>query len=91
MRLIIFLDLIYAALLLFHMSPLCLSHPQRRELTKISSGDLDDELPITEQLCDPICVLELELELIQTQMAQKPMLRAEVGMRVRCANKASAE
>ena len=31
-----------------------------------------------------------ELELIQTQMAQKPMLRAEVGMRVRCANKASA-
>ena len=39
--------------------------------------------------CD--CNLELELELIQTQMAQKPMLRAEVGMRVRCANKASAE
>ena len=34
--------------------------------------------------------LELELELIQTQMTQKPMLRAEVGMRVRCANKASA-
>ena len=34
---------------------------------------------------------ELELELIQTQMAQKPVLRAEVGMRVRCANKASAE
>ena len=33
----------------------------------------------------------LELELIQTQLAQKPMLRAEVGMRVRCANKASAE
>ena len=32
--------------------------------------------------------LELELELIQTQMTQKPMLRAEVGMRVRCANKA---
>jgi hypothetical protein len=32
-----------------------------------------------------------ELELIQTQMAQKPMLRAEVGMRVHCANKASAE
>ena len=36
-------------------------------------------------------ISELELELIQTQMAQKPMLRAEVGMRVRCANKASAE
>ena len=36
------------------------------------------------------CV-ELEIELIQTHMAQKPMLRAEVGMRVRCANKASAE
>jgi hypothetical protein len=34
---------------------------------------------------------ELELELIQIQMAPKPMLRAEVGMRVRCANKASAE
>jgi len=34
---------------------------------------------------------QFELELIQTQMAQKPMLRAEVGMRVRCANKASAE
>ena len=35
--------------------------------------------------------IELELELIQTQMAQKQMLRAEVRMRVRCANKASAE
>ena len=35
--------------------------------------------------------LELELELLQTQMTQKPMMRAEVGMRVRCANKASAE
>ena len=35
--------------------------------------------------------VELELELIQSQLAQKPMLRAEVGMRVRCANKASAE
>ena len=34
---------------------------------------------------------ELELELIQTQMAQKPVLRAEVGMHVRCANNASAE
>jgi len=29
--------------------------------------------------------LELEVELTQTQMTQKPMLRAEVGMRVRCA------
>ena len=37
------------------------------------------------------CFVSHELELIQTQMAQKPMLRAEVGMRVRCANKASAE
>jgi len=36
-------------------------------------------------------VAAFELELIQTQMAQKPMLRAEVGMSVRCANKASAE
>jgi len=35
--------------------------------------------------------LELELELIQTHMTQKPMLWAEVGMHVRCANKASAE
>jgi hypothetical protein len=34
---------------------------------------------------------KVELELIQTQMAQKPMLRAEVGMRVRCANNESAE
>jgi hypothetical protein len=34
---------------------------------------------------------EIELVLIQTQMTQKPMLRAEEGMRVRCANKASAE
>jgi len=33
----------------------------------------------------------IEHELIQTQMTQKPMPRAEVGMRVRCANKASAE
>ena len=38
-----------------------------------------------------VLLLELELELIQTQMTQKPMLRAEVGMRVRCANKTSAE
>ena len=36
-------------------------------------------------------IIILELELIQTQMTQKPMLRAEVGMRVRCAIKASAE
>ena len=32
-----------------------------------------------------------KLELIQTQITQMPMLRAEVGMRMRCANKASAE
>ena len=43
------------------------------------------------QLRLQLAPFELELELIQTQMAQKPMLRAEVGMRVRCANKASAE
>jgi len=36
-------------------------------------------------------LLELELELVQTQMTQKPMLRAGVGLRVRCANKANAE
>ena len=41
--------------------------------------------------CSLFCALELELELIQTQMTQKQMLREEVGMRVRCANKASAE
>jgi len=34
-------------------------------------------------------LFELELELIQTQMTQKPMLRAEVGMRLCCTNKAS--
>jgi len=34
---------------------------------------------------------ELELELIQTQMTQKLMLRAEMGMRVRCAKQASIE
>jgi hypothetical protein len=44
--------------------------------------------PVAVHLC---YICKLELELIQTQMAQKPMLRAEVGMRVRCANKASAE
>jgi len=32
-----------------------------------------------------VIVIGLELELIQTQMTQKPMLWAEVGMRVRCA------
>ena len=34
---------------------------------------------------------QIVLELIQNQMAQKPMLRAEAGMRVHCANKAIAE
>ena len=48
-------------------------------------------LPVQGVLFKPAKWKELELELIQTQMAQKPMLRAEVGMRVRCANKASAE
>jgi hypothetical protein len=42
-------------------------------------------------VCGVVSYISLELELTQTQMAQKPMLRAEVGMRVRCANKASAE
>jgi len=54
-------------------------------VTKDSKDDFSPILRAYESL------LELELELIQTQMAQKPMLRAEVGMRVRCANKASAE
>jgi len=35
--------------------------------------------------------LELVLILIRTQMTQKPMPQAEVGMRVRCANKACVE
>ena len=39
----------------------------------------------------PIRHRGVKLELIQTQMAQKPMLRAEVGMCLRSANKASAE
>jgi hypothetical protein len=38
-----------------------------------------------------MCKLELELELIQIQMAQMSVLRQEVGMRVRCINKASVE
>jgi len=46
---------------------------------------------LKERLVFATTQFELELELIQTRMAQKPMLRAEVGMRVRCANKASAE
>ena len=41
--------------------------------------------------CSPVGLLELKLELIQIQMTQKPMLRVEVGMRVRCANEANAE
>ena len=52
------------------------------------------ELPLSSLFfrgCSFYYYIILELELIQTQMAQKPMLRAEVGMRVRCANKASAE
>jgi hypothetical protein len=43
------------------------------------------------QVSKKAIVSYFELELIQTQMTQKPLLRAEVGMRVRCANKASAE
>jgi len=46
--------------------------------------------PQHSQTYGPGAKLEVELELIQTQMTQKPMLRAEVGMRVRCTNKASA-
>jgi hypothetical protein len=52
------------------------------------------EFPVIAEQLHPFLLpveLELELELIQTQMAQKPMLRAEVGMGVRCANNASAE
>jgi hypothetical protein len=35
--------------------------------------------------------LELELDQIQTQITQKPMLRADIGYPVRCANKESVE
>ena len=55
---------------------------------RASKGKTGASVPLTAVLTSNC---ELELELIQTQMAQKPMLRAEVGMRVRCANKASAE
>jgi hypothetical protein len=58
-----------------------------RHLPRFLSGRISLHLAVHSCLSQ----LELELELIQTQMAQKPMLRAEVGMRVRCANKASAE
>jgi len=57
-------------------------HTFHRSTSSVGLAGADGEFPVTR---------ELELELIQTQMAQKPMLRAEVGMRVRCANKASAE
>jgi len=50
-----------------------------------------EQNPTRQNFGIPMTRFVLELELIQTQMAQKPMLRAEVGMRVRCANKASAE
>jgi hypothetical protein len=59
-------------------------------LTANAERGLPKTSPISKRTVNDI-LLELELELIQTQMAQKPMLRAEVGMRVRCANKASAE
>ena len=49
----------------------------------------DSPLPLARNLTT-VCI-ELELELIQTQMTQKPMLWAEIRMRVRCANIASAE
>ena len=65
-----------------HKGPSCLGAQHfHRFRNQIFSGETTKEFD----------ELELELELIQTQMAQKPMLRAEVGMRVRCANKASAE
>ena len=55
------------------------AHTFHRSTSSVGLAGSDGEFP------------ELELELIQTQMTQMPMLRAEVGMRVRCANKASAE
>ena len=51
----------------------------------------DRDGPLGHKRPGSMLLFVLELELIQTQMTQKPMLRAEVGIRVRCANKASAE
>ena len=58
---------------------------------KIQFDDRDSYINKRVDTCGILLCNLFELELIQTQMAQKPMLRAEVGMRVRCANKASAE
>ena len=59
--------------------------------TEADAAGTSGNARVLRKQCKCGMIQELELELIQTQMAQKPMLRAEVGMRVRCANKASAE
>ena len=40
---------------------------------------------------EPLWQLELELELLQTQMAQKPVLRGEVGARALCVRSVSRQ
>ena len=93
-RLIALLDFVYAA---FFLSPPTLSllipaprpRPRSLGLCKIQ-GPQGLQVPCLKSI-GRLKPARMELELIQTQMAQKPMLRAEVGMRVRCANKASAE
>jgi len=72
--------------ILLEVKALWLQHTM--DINSISAGGTKDWLLQSHFISD---YCELELELIQTQMTQKPMLRAEVGMRVRCANKASAE
>ena len=67
------------------------SAPRKKKASRQKTGRTREEAPRFAFWKSNAARFELELELIQTQMAQKPMLRAEVGMRVRCANKASAE
>jgi len=62
----------------FHNKGLLVSSKIEVRSTEVS----ESEVPV---LYRPVGFCKLEL--IHTQMAQKPMLRAEVGMRVRCAKK----
>ena len=55
---------------MFSLAPACL----------LGRLDVINNPPVNKAKPNPL-VLELELELIQTQMAQKPMLRAEVYAR----------
>ena len=62
---------------------------------RFSLGPIDEVFQFTTQRssCKQFQIrnVQHELEVIQTQVTQKPVLRAEVGMRARCANKTSAE